>query len=200
MHDYEIVPSKRTGNWVLGLDISSTITGWAIVSPSKKFTSVDQNPMEFIQIEHYGTIRAHGSNLHERIWTQYQGINQILNDFQEINGMAVEESYFSTKFTKAFKALMKTHGAAVIAARQHHIAVRGYSPAEARRITTGSGNISKKQGRTWIENQFKNTLKQNTTDDETDAIIIALAHQKTLMVDHISIKKSQSKPKFYQTI
>ena len=184
--------TSRGDCWVLGLDIASTISGWAIVS-SKNINPQTNYDHTKQKIEHYGTIRAHGTNLHERIWVQYQGISEIIKEFKQINSISVEDSYFSTKYTKAFKALMKTQGAAVIAAKLAGIPVKSYTAKEARRLTTDDGNSTKKTAREWLFQSFEQQLKDDTTEDESDAIIIALAHLKTICIDQIALNPTKEK-------
>jgi crossover junction endodeoxyribonuclease RuvC len=98
---------------------------------------------------------------------------QLIDEFQP-NAMAVESVFTALNMRTALR-LAEVRGVVLLAAAQHGVEVRSYSPREVKACVAGYGHADKKQ----MQLMVRALLKMEETpepSDAADALAVALCH------------------------
>ena len=115
--------------------------------------------------------------LSARLLVIYTSISEVIREFKPTS-LAIEK-IFITKNQKTAMQVAEAKGVIMLASEKAGLAVFEYSPPEIKMAVTGYGNSSKSQ----VEEMVKKLIefgKENTKDDELDAIAIGLTHSALL--------------------
>lgn len=153
---------------VLGVDPAAAgPTGYGVVETNGRD----------VRMLYYGSLRpsaagrkeGHGAGLRE----VYERLAEILQKFSP-NAMAVE-SVFTALNMKTALRLAEVRGVVLLAAAQHGVPVRSYSPREVKSCVAGYGQASKEQ----MQLMVRAVLGMNETpepSDAADALAVAVCH------------------------
>jgi crossover junction endodeoxyribonuclease RuvC len=158
-------PSLRR---ILGVDpATSGPTGYGIIeTDGRKF-----------RVLHYGALRipskrqksSAGACLHD----VHALLCQLIEEFHP-NALAVESVFTALNMRTALR-LAEVRGVVLLAAEQHGVEVRSYSPREVKACVAGYGHADKKQ----MQLMVRALLKMEETpepSDAADALAVALCH------------------------
>jgi len=161
-------PSLRR---ILGVDpATSGPTGYGIIeTDGRKF-----------RVLHYGALRipskrqksSAGACLHD----VHALLCQLIEEFHP-NALAVESVFTALNMRTALR-LAEVRGVVLLAAEQHGVEVRSYSPREVKACVAGYGHADKKQ----MQLMVRALLKMEETpepSDAADALAVALCHVQT---------------------
>jgi crossover junction endodeoxyribonuclease RuvC len=144
---------------VLGLDLSSTNTGYAIMNT------------EFNLIT-YGLIRPPQKMTHsQKLKFIYDGISSILNETR-VDHISIEDQYFKINGDTA-KLLIRISGVAMLVAEQNNISHTLYTPNSIKLNFSGSGKAQKQDMIDKANELFKINI---INDNVADAIGCAYTH------------------------
>lgn len=157
---------------IIGIDPGTATTGYGIIeAPSK---ASDGKP----KVIDFGCINTSaGQPIGERLKTIYQEINILIKKYgPEL--MAIENIYFFKNFTTAMP-VSQAKGVVLLAAANHNIPVKEFTPLQLKMTMVGYGRAEKKQ----VQQMTKELLDFGTLnlkegyrkkDDAFDALGIAL--------------------------
>jgi crossover junction endodeoxyribonuclease RuvC len=119
---------------VLGIDPGTADTGYGVVESSgSRLAALDS-----------GVIRTRpGVPLERRLTDIHAGVGELLDRHQP-DAIAVEELYFGTNVRTAF-AVGQARGVVLLAAGQHALPVRSYTPQQVKGAVCGNGRAAKEQ-------------------------------------------------------
>ncbi|HEV2102282.1 MAG TPA: crossover junction endodeoxyribonuclease RuvC [Candidatus Acidoferrum sp.] len=158
-------PSPRR---ILGVDpAASGPTGYGVIETDGRT----------FRVLHYGALRiaakrqksSAGACLHD----VHALLCQLIEEFQP-NAMAVESVFTALNMRTALR-LAEVRGVVLLAAEQHGVEVRSYSPREVKACVAGYGHADKKQ----MQLMVRALLKMEETpepSDAADALAVALCH------------------------
>lgn len=152
---------------VLGIDPGTAIVGWGIV----------EGEGQDLRLLTYGVLRtpAH-MPLAERVHSIYDGIRQLLDDYQP-NAVGIEQLFFARNVTTALP-VAHARGVMLLAVQQAGIPLREFTPMEIKQAVTGYGNADKHQ----MQQMVRLLLGLDTIprpDDAADAVAVALCYHQT---------------------
>lgn len=133
---------------ILGLDLSSVNSGYALISLQTKSggqaSYLECCKEEVVEtIEEYGNIKpGKKMNSMEKILYIYESILDILKE-KDVDAMVIEDQYFGRN-AKTGKLLSRICGAAIIAGVQFGCKVEIYTASRVKKHFSGKGNASKK--------------------------------------------------------
>lgn len=146
---------------VLGIDPSSTATGWGVVQyKSGKL------------IHHaHGVIRPRGETFERRIGNLYSLMCDVFDRYQIIQSVGMERP-ISGKHAYSSLKVGEAAGACISAARRSGFVTSVYNPSEVKRAITHDGAADKKT----VAATIKMLLKLDSTPplDASDALAVAI--------------------------
>jgi crossover junction endodeoxyribonuclease RuvC len=162
------VPEALSTLRVLGVDpAASGPTGYAIIERTSRICNV----------LHYGALKvpqrrqkpSPGAALRD----VYTCLCQLIEQFQP-NVLAVESVFTALNMRTALR-LAEVRGVVLLAAEQHSLEVRSYSPREVKACVAGYGHADKRQMQLMVRAQLG--LKEiPEPPDAADALAVALCH------------------------
>ncbi len=150
---------------ILGIDPGSRITGYGVIKQlGAKFEYLGS-----------GCIRMQGDELASRLHQIYNGVSEIINQFQPTM-FAIEQVFMAKNPDSALK-LGQARGAAIVAATNMQLPVAEYSARQIKQSVVGKGNADKTQ----VQHMVTHILKLSATPqaDAADALAVALCHSHT---------------------
>jgi len=158
-------PSPRR---ILGVDpAASGPTGYGVIeTDGRNFRVLDYGAM---RIPAKRQKSSAGACLHD----VHALLCQLIEEFHP-NAMAVESVFTALNMRTALR-LAEVRGVVLLAAEQHGIEVRSYSPREVKACVAGYGHADKKQ----MQLMVRALLKMEETpepSDAADALAVALCH------------------------
>lgn len=150
---------------ILGIDPGSRITGYGVIKQlGAKFEYLGS-----------GCIRMQGDELASRLHQIYNGVSEIINQFQPTT-FAIEQVFMAKNPDSALK-LGQARGAAIVAATNMQLPVAEYSARQIKQSVVGKGNADKTQ----VQHMVTHILKLSATPqaDAADALAVALCHSHT---------------------
>ena len=150
---------------ILGIDPGSRITGYGIVcQKGAKFEYLGS-----------GCIRVQGDELASRLQQIYQGVSEIIQQFQP-DTFAIEQVFMAKNPDSALK-LGQARGAAIVAATNANLPVSEYSARQIKQSVVGKGAAEKSQ----VQHMVTYLLKLPSTPqaDAADALAVSLCHGHT---------------------
>ena len=148
---------------VLGVDPSSTSTGYGFVEYSKrKARYVD-----------CGCIRPREDEFEDRLVFIFDEMTRLIGEYAPDEG-AIETTFFGKDATAASK-LGQARGALLIAMRKAGLPIAHYAPTMVKRSVTGNGQATKQQVQFMVARRLD--LEEVPKPlDASDALAIALCH------------------------
>ncbi len=165
--DAEIMGLRRT----LGVDpAASGPTGFGVIETNGRI----------FRVLHYGALRvtpkrqksSQGACLHD----VHARLCQLIEEFQP-HSMAVESVFTALNMRTALR-LAEVRGVVLLAAEQHGVEVRSYSPREVKASVAGYGHADKKQVQLMVRALLK-MEEMPEPSDAADALAVALCHIQT---------------------
>jgi crossover junction endodeoxyribonuclease RuvC len=181
----EIAVSKTASTClrILGVDpASSGPTGYAVIEQSANGCSV----------LHYGAFQVPTKRQKSSPGAALQDIHALLCDLIAKFKPAVlaVESIFSALNVKTALRLAEVRGVVLLAAEQHGLEVRSYSPREVKACIAGYGHADKRQMQTMVKAQL-GMEELPEPSDAADALAVALCHLQTNRLEQqFGVRKS----------
>lgn len=147
---------------ILGIDPGSNITGFGVIQ-------VQGNRQRYLTS---GCIRIHPGSLSERLVQVYDGIRQIVVQYQPTEA-AIEQVFMSQNAASALK-LGQARGVAMVAAAMEGIAVAEYSARQIKQAVVGYGAAKKDQVQQMVKRLLN--LSGQPQVDAADGLAVALCH------------------------
>lgn len=148
---------------VLGIDPGTLRTGYAVV----------EGLGERVILRASGSLAVPmGFPFHERLKLIYHGLQEIVARFHP-DEIAIEDVFVKSNPRVALR-MGHVRGIALLVAANHSAVIGEYSPAEIKQAITGSGNASKEQVKFMVAALLR--LRDMPTEDEADALAVALCH------------------------
>lgn len=152
---------------ILGIDPGTGILGWGLVEKSG----------HLMKALKYGCIKtAAGMPLTERLLIIFERLCDIIAK-ESPDEVAIEELFFF-KNQKTVMSVAQARGAAIIAAKSHHLPVFEYTPLQVKQALTGYGRADKKQIQEMVR-LVCGLQEYPKPDDAADALAIAICHAQT---------------------
>jgi crossover junction endodeoxyribonuclease RuvC len=150
---------------VLGVDPGTAATGYGVV--------VERDGGAATLVE-CGVIRTRASDrLAERLLEISEGLTDVLT--RHTPDVVAVEGVFYGKNVKTTVLLGHTRGAILLTAAMHGAEVVGYSPAEIKNATVGTGGATKEQVQFMVKKLLR--LKEVPSPaDAADGVAVALCH------------------------
>jgi crossover junction endodeoxyribonuclease RuvC len=149
---------------ILGIDPGLQRTGWGIVQSCG-------NSLSYIA---HGVVETNPkAALPERLNTIYQGIMQVLQQFQPQEA-AVEETFVNQNPTSTLKLGM-ARGVALVTPASFGLAVSEYSANKVKKSVVGNGHADKHQVAQMVALLLP-LMPKNVVADAADALAIAICH------------------------
>lgn len=147
----------------LGIDPGLRRTGYAIIERSPKGPILREG----------GVIQSTSElPLHQRLLEISTGLREVINDTQP-EAAAVEQVFSHTRNVRASLLLAHVRGIILLAVAEAKIPLLQYSPAQVKRLLTGSGRAPKEQMQHAVQAELK--LKSlPDPHDVADASAVAL--------------------------
>jgi crossover junction endodeoxyribonuclease RuvC len=149
----------------LGIDPGLNRTGYSLLSRTSR------GPV----LEEGGVIRsARDRSLAERVAEIGEGILEVIDEF-EPESVAIEKVFSHGQFPKTAIMMAHARGAILFAAAQKRIPVVHYTPAQIKRLLTGSGRAAKEQIQRAVQRELGLEAVPEP-NDVADACAVALCH------------------------
>jgi len=153
---------------ILGVDpAASGPTGYGVIETDGRN----------FRVLHYGALRIPSkrqkSSAGACLYDVHALLCQLIGEFRP-NAMAVESVFTALNMRTALR-LAEVRGVVLLAAEQHGVEVRSYSPREVKACVAGYGHADKKQ----MQLMVRALLKMEETpepSDAADALAVALCH------------------------
>ena len=148
---------------VLGVDPSSTSTGYGFVEYSKR-------KARYVAC---GCIRPKESEFEDRLVYMFDEMTRLIGEYAPDEG-AIETTFFGKDATAAAK-LGQARGVLIIAMRKAGLPIAHYAPTVVKKSVTGNGQATKQQVQFMVARSLG--LKERPKSlDASDALAIALCH------------------------
>lgn len=147
---------------ILGIDPGSRITGYGVIRQIGARS-------EYVGS---GCIRLQDAELAERLHKIYNGITEIIEQFQP-DYFAIEQVFMAKNPDSALK-LGQARGAAIVAAAVKGLSVAEYSARQIKQSVVGKGSAEKSQVQHMVVQLLGLSAKPQA--DAADALAVALCH------------------------
>ena len=147
---------------IIGIDPGSRRTGYGVID-------VVGSKISYVTS---GIIRLPEGSLPERLNIIYDGVSQIIGQYQP-EEMSIEEVFVATNAGSALK-LGQARGAAIVAGVQAQLPVGEYSARSVKKSVVGTGAADKSQVQMMIVQMLR--LSQSPAEDAADALAVAICH------------------------
>jgi crossover junction endodeoxyribonuclease RuvC len=155
---------------VLGLDPGSLRTGFGVIDLQASGEAHVAS----------GCIRATGTDLARRLGQIHQAVVQLIAQYQPTE-VAIERVFMHRNADSALK-LGQARGAALCAVVGHGASVHEYAPRAIKLAVVGSGSADKAQVSHMVQALLR--IAAPATEDESDALAIALCHSAARRILH----------------
>lgn len=156
---------NRPAYRILGIDPGSRSTGYGIIE-------ITDRKVHYVAS---GCIKAEQGELPQRLGTIYEGVSQIISEFQPLE-FAVESVFMAKNAASALK-LGQARGVAIAAAVAQDLPVFEYAARQVKQATVGTGRANKEQVAHMVRVLLN--LPGLPKADAADALAIALCHVNT---------------------
>ncbi len=149
----------------LGIDPGLNRTGYSLL------IRTDEGPV----LEEGGVIRSSPDwPLAERVAEIGRGLGEVIDEFAP-EAVAIEQVFSHGSYPKTAILMAHARGALLFAAAVRHIPVVHYTPAQIKRLLTGSGRADKQQMQLAVQRELA-LLEVPEPHDVADACAVALCH------------------------
>ncbi len=148
---------------ILGVDPSSTSTGYGFVEYSKR-------KARYVAC---GCIRPKEDAFEDRLVYMFDEMTRLIGEYAPDEG-AIETTFFGKDATAAAK-LGQARGVLIVAMRKAGLPIAHYAPAMIKRSVTGNGQATKQQVQFMVTRTL-NLKERPKSLDASDALAIALCH------------------------
>ncbi len=149
----------------LGIDPGLNRTGYALL------VRTDEGPV----LEEGGVIRSKPDwPLAERVAEIGRGLGDVIEEFSP-EAVAIEQVFSHGSYPKTAILMAHARGAILFAAAVRHVPVVHYTPAQIKRLLTGSGRADKQQMQLAVQRELA-LLEVPEPHDVADACAVALCH------------------------
>ncbi len=149
---------------ILGIDPSSTSTGYGLVDYSPRLCTLIS----------LGCIRPHAkASFEDRLVAMFDRISSVIDEVSPAE-VAMESSFYG-KDPDAAGKLGQVHGVLSLAVRKAGIGVVKYTPAEVKKAVVGNGQAKKEQVQFMVAKLLR-LSKMPSPLDASDALAVALCH------------------------
>lgn len=160
---------KLDNSLILGIDPGLNRTGYGLIK-------LDGYGKKIIE---GGVVKTKVKEpLEKRLFTIYEGINEIINEYQP-SVVVIEEIYVHKQYPRTAMIMGYVRGIFLMLAGMHSIPVVSYSSTRIKKFLTGSGRASKQQVQRMIREQLK-IKKVSYSEDVSDALAAALCHANVI--------------------
>ena len=174
-------------NVILGLDLSTVSTGAVVIS--SKFGD-DPESVQCLATKTFKVNSRDRLTIGEKCLFMSTEISKLIEK-HKVTTVAIEDVYY-TKFIKVYKALCMVHGAVAAEVAHHGLPMEWYTASAARKLVFSEGGIFKTEVQEKLNERFhfKNQLPiAQWTNDQSDALTVALAHETVLYGKHVSFQR-----------
>lgn len=149
----------------LGIDPGLNRTGYALL------VRTADGP----ELEEGGVIRSTPDwPLAERVAEIGRGLAEVIDEFDP-EAIAIEQVFSHGSYPKTAVLMAHARGAILFAAAVRHVPVVHYTPAQVKRLLTGSGRADKQQMQLAVQRELA-LLEVPEPNDVADACAVALCH------------------------
>ncbi|MCA9076624.1 MAG: crossover junction endodeoxyribonuclease RuvC [Planctomycetaceae bacterium] len=149
----------------LGIDPGLNRTGYAII------VRTEEGPV----LEEGGVISSNREwSLAERVTEIGRGLVEVIEEYAP-EAMAIEQVFSHGSYPKTAVLMAHARGAILFAAADRRIPVVHYTPAQIKRLLTGSGRADKSQMQLAVQRELA-LLEVPEPHDVADAAAVALCH------------------------
>lgn len=147
---------------IMGLDPGTSVTGYGLVSQEgQRLTVLD-----------YGVIRTSTSQTPEgRLAHIHEEVYARVRD-GDVDAVAVEKLFFNKNVQSAM-SVGQARGVIMLAAAQHGLRVKEYTPSQIKMAVTGYGKAPKKQVQAMVQ-AVLGMKEEPAPDDAADALAVAI--------------------------
>jgi crossover junction endodeoxyribonuclease RuvC len=157
---------------ILGIDPGTATTGYGIIDIINNDT---------IEVVNYGVIHTTPQQImSDRLKAIFDDMNYLIETFSP-DIMAVEELFFF-KNSKTVITVSQARGVILLAAANHQIEIKEYTPLEIKVTLTGYGRADKLEMQNTVT-ELLNLDEIPKPDDAADALAIALCHHQHMISD-----------------
>lgn len=174
-------------NVILGLDLSSVSTG-AVVIGSTFGGSTES--LECLATHTFAVQAKDKLNISEKCLFMASSVAKIIKDYQ-VTTVAIEDVFY-VQYLKAYKALAMIHGAVAAEIAHCELPVEWYTAKAARKLVFNDGDFKKQEVQKRLSERFSfdnHPPIAEWTNDQSDALTVALAHETVLYGKHVSFKR-----------
>lgn len=166
---------------ILGIDASTRNIGWAFISYDRE------------NLIGSGVIHLAANDFYERLGYGPRQMSKTIKGLMtdDTNVLVIENSFFTTN-AEIGKKISMVVGACVCVMKPQIPKIQEIAPSEWKKASTGSGKSDKDQIRAWVKRQFGLSI---TSEDECDAIGIALGYIRLEKSGHFEAKKAEKAAK-----
>lgn len=155
---------------VIGIDIGTAITGWAIVEQGLN--------KSMYSVHGYGVIRTESKlPMDIRLVQIYEDLNILIKQFQP-DHMAIEELFFF-KNQKTIISVAQARGVVILAGKLNNLETFGYTPLQVKQAVTSYGRAEKKQVQQMVT-MLLGLKEIPKPDDAADALAVAVCHLNSI--------------------
>ncbi len=156
---------------VLGIDIGTAITGWAVLAKD------EVNRSKYIVFD-YGAIQTDSKYpMHDRLRIIFEELTKIIEKYKP-SDMAVEDLFYF-KNQKTVIKVGQARGVVLLAGARKELSVFDYTPLQVKQAVTGYGRAEKKQVQLMVQT-ILGLKKIPKPDDVADAIAVSICHLNTV--------------------
>jgi len=117
---------------------------------------------------------AHLENPAEKLQRIFERVSQLIARFQP-QSMAIEAPFFGKNVQSMLK-LGRAQGVAIAASLAGGVPFTEYAPRRVKQAITGKGGATKEQVAAMLEQILRQPIRQQMTEDASDALAVALCH------------------------
>lgn len=157
---------------ILGIDPGTATTGYGII---------DIIDSDTIDVVNYGVIHTTAEQImSDRLKAIFDDMNYLIENFKP-DIMAIEELFFF-KNSKTVITVSQARGVILLAAANHNLIIKEYTPLEVKVTLTGYGRADKLEMQN-VVTELLNLEEIPKPDDAADALAIALCHHQHIISD-----------------
>lgn len=149
---------------VLGVDPSIKNLGYSIVTFDKKTNDLKCHEASVLRLKS-------SVDIHTRLHIIYKHLEEIIRQYK-VNTVGVETAFINHKYPSACLSLSQVRGVVLLLSAENNCELINVAPAEAKKLTTTSGNANKRLVQNMCNSIFNTGIKSH---DASDAVAIALS-------------------------